>query len=109
LWEIPLLGTGVAQRLTLGPGLQGHASWSGDARRLGFAAEELNFDVWLQPLDPATGGSHGPMKRLTEGATEDLTPSISWDAGKIAYVSRRSDNWSLRIRDSASGAERTVL
>jgi Tol biopolymer transport system component/tRNA A-37 threonylcarbamoyl transferase component Bud32 len=109
LWEIPLLGSGVARRLTLGPGLHRHASWSADARRLIFAAEELNFDVWRQPLDPATGASSGPMQRLTDEATEELMPSISWDAGKIAYVSHRADNWSLRIRDTRSGTERTVL
>ena len=109
LWEIPLLGTGAAQRLTLGPGLHRHASWSGDARRLIFAAEQLNFDVWRQPLDRATGASSGPMQRLTDEATEELTPSISWDAGKIAYVSHRANNWSLRLRDSVSGTERTVL
>jgi len=109
LWEIPLPGSGVAQRLTLGPGLHGHASWSGDAVRLVFAAEELNFDVWLQPLDRATGISRGPLQRLTDEATEELTPSITWDAAKIAYVSHRSDNWSIRTRDIASGIERTVL
>jgi Tol biopolymer transport system component len=99
----------AARRLTLGPGLHGHAGWSGDGGRLVFAAQELNFDVWLQPLDRATGASRGPMQRLTDETTEDLTPSISWDASKIAYVSHRSDNWSLRTRDIASGAERTIL
>jgi Tol biopolymer transport system component len=73
-----------------------------------FAAEELNFDVWLQPLDRA-GAAGGPMKRLMDASSDRLTPSISWDAGKIAYVSRRSDNWFLRIRDMVSGTERSVL
>jgi Tol biopolymer transport system component len=109
LWEIPLLGTGVAQRLTLGPGLHRHAGWSADGRRLIFAAEELNFDVWQQSLDRATGAPRGAMQRLTGEATEELTPSISWDAREIAYVSHRPDNWSLRLRDTASGAARTVL
>lgn len=109
LWEIPIAGKRPAQRLTLGPGTQARASWSGDARRLVFAAEELNFDVWLQPLDRTTGAASGAMQRLTEEATEELTPSLSWDAGKFAYVSQQPDSWSLRIRDGAPGAERTVL
>jgi Tol biopolymer transport system component len=108
LWEIPLEGTGEARRLTLGPGLHRQASWSGDARSLIFAAEELNFDVWLQSLDRA-GAAGGEMKRLMDASSDRLTPSISWDAGKIAYVSRRSDNWFLRIRDMVSGTERSVL
>lgn len=109
LWQIPLLGKGPAERLTLGPGTHQHAGWSGDARRMAFAAEELNFDVWMQPLDRATGMASGPIKRLTEEATEELSPSISWDASRIAYVSRRSDNWSLRTRDTVSGEEHAIL
>jgi len=109
LWEIPLRGTGAAERLTLGPGQHQDARWSDDARSLTFAAAELNFDVWLQPLDRATGLARGSMRRLTEGPTEDLTPSISWDAGRIAYVSRRSNNWSVHTIDMASGMERTVI
>jgi serine/threonine protein kinase len=109
LWEIPLTGTAAATRLTLGPGVHGPAGWSGDGRRLIFAAEELTFAVWLQPLDRATGFARGTMKRLTEETEEELTPSISWDGGKIAYVSHRSDIWSVRARDGASGDDRTVL
>src|SRR5207244_2362690 len=85
------------------------ANWSGDARRIAFTAKELNFDVWIQPLDRATGIASGAAKRLTEEATEDLTPSISWDARRIAYVSRRSGNWSLRTRDLMSGEDRAIL
>jgi Tol biopolymer transport system component len=63
----------------------------------------------MQPLDRATGIASGAIKRLTEEATEELSPSISLDASRIAYVSRRSDNWSLRTRDLKSGEERTIL
>ena len=109
LWQIPLLASGTAERLTLGPGLHQDARWSADARSLVFAEAELNFDVWMQPLDPATGAARGSLKRLTDAATEEVAPSISWDAGRIAYVSRRSDTWSLRARATASGAEHAVL
>lgn len=109
LWEMPLARNGAAQRLTLGPGLHRHAGWSGDARRLIFAAEELNLDVWLQPLDSATGAARGPLNHLTDAATDELTPSISWDGAKIAYVSHGPNGWSLRIRDRAAVTERTVL
>jgi eukaryotic-like serine/threonine-protein kinase len=109
LWEIPLLGTGAAERLTLGPGLHQQGQWTADSKRLTFAAAELNFDVWLQPLDRATGAAHGDAKRLTDDLTEDLSPSISWNGTTAAYVSRRSGNASLRTIDVASGNERTVL
>jgi Tol biopolymer transport system component len=109
LWEISLQGSGPPRRVTLGPGLQAQAGWSGDARRLIFADETLNFDIWLQPLDRSTGGATGQTKRLTEEGTEELTPSMSWDASSIFWMSHRPDNWSLHVRDSASGADRTVL
>ena len=109
LWEIPLLGRGAAERLTHGPGLHQQGRWTGDAKGLTFAAAELNFDVWLQPLDRDTGAARGDMKRLTDELTEDLSPSISWSGTTAAYVSRRSDNWSLRTIDIASGNQRALL
>jgi Tol biopolymer transport system component len=109
LWEIPLLGNSAAQRLTLGPGLHQDARWSADGRSLVFTAAQLNFDVWMQPLDPVTGTARGPLARLTEGVTEERAPSISWDGRRVAYVSRRSDTWSLRARDTASATEHAVL
>ena len=54
-----LLGGGAAERLTLGPGLHQQGRWTADASRLIFAAAELNFDVWLQPLDRGTGAARG--------------------------------------------------
>jgi Tol biopolymer transport system component len=109
LWEIPLLGSGGAERLTLGPGLHQQGQWTADAKRLTFAAAELNFDVWLQPLDRDTGAARGDTKRLTDDLTEDLSPSIGWNGTTAAYVSRRSNTWSLRTIDVATGRERSVL
>src|ERR1017187_5741809 len=109
LWEIRLQGAGTAQRLTLGPGLQRHASWSADGRRLIFAAEELYFNVWVQPLDAATGASRGSPTRLTDEVSEELTPSISWDGTQIAYERHGPDHWSLFIRNRASDRERKIL
>lgn len=109
LWEVPLLGPGAAQRLSLGPGLHQQGRWTGDAKTTTFAAAELNFDLWLQPLDRDTGAARGDMRRLSHELTEDVSPSISWDATKVAYVSRRSANWSLRMIDVVSGNERALL
>ena len=109
LWEIPLIGGGAAGRLTLGPGLHQQGRWTGDAKSLTFAAAELNFDVWMQPLDRATGAARGDTKRLTDELTDDWSPSIDWKGTTAAYVSRRSNTWSLRTIDIASGTQRSVL
>jgi Tol biopolymer transport system component len=109
LWEIPLDGNGAAQRLTLGPGLQRHAGWSADGQSLIFAAEDLNFGVWLLPLDQDSGASRGLMTRLTDEVAEELTPSISWDGAKIAYVSHAPENSILRLRDRAANTEHSIL
>ncbi len=109
LWEIGLTSTGPAQRVTLGPGLQRHATWSADGRRMAFAAEEWNFSVWLQPLDSATGASRGAPTRLSDEVSEELTPSISWDGTRIAYERHGPDHWSLLIRNRASDRELKLL
>jgi eukaryotic-like serine/threonine-protein kinase len=109
IWEIRLHGTDAAQRLTLGPGLQRHASWSADGRRLIFAAEDLNFNVWLQPLDTASGSARGAPTRLTDDVSEELTPSISWDGSETAFERHGPDHWSLLVRNRASEGERKIL
>ena len=109
LWQIGLQGSGPAQRVTLGPGLQRHASWSADGRRLAFAAEELNFSIWLQPLDAATGASRGAPARLTDEVSEELTPSISWDGSRISYEQHGPDHWSLLVRNRASERKLKLL
>jgi Tol biopolymer transport system component len=109
LWEIALRGNGPAERLTHGPGIHQQGRWSADATSLAFAAAELNFDVWLQPLDVRTGVARESQKRLTEALTEDVSPSISWTGATVAYVSRRSTTWSVRTIDVGSGVERAVL
>src|SRR5262249_16270882 len=95
-------------QVTLGPGLQSRARWSGDAQRLVFAAEDLTFDVWLQPLDSSSGAARGEARRLTDQTAQDLSPSVSWDGAHIAFVSHRSGLGSLRTRDG-SGDVRAVL
>ncbi|MEO7272292.1 MAG: protein kinase [Vicinamibacterales bacterium] len=109
LWEIPLLGDGAAERLTHGPGLHQEGRWTGDARGLTFAAAELNFDVWLQPLDRDTGVARGDMRRVTDALSEDVSPSIDWNGRVVSYVRRLSNSWSVRTIDLASGHERAVL
>jgi eukaryotic-like serine/threonine-protein kinase len=109
LWEISLRDRGPAARLTLGPGVHQQGRWSADSSSLTFAAAELNFDVWMQPLDTGTGTARGPLKRLTEAFTEDLSPSVTWNGATVVYVGRRSTTWSVRTIDVASGVERTLL
>jgi Tol biopolymer transport system component/tRNA A-37 threonylcarbamoyl transferase component Bud32 len=109
LWEIDLNGTGAAQRVTLGPGPQRHARWSADGRRLAFAAEDLNFSIWLQPLDAATGAARGSPTRLTDDVSEELTPSVSWDGTRIAYERHGPDHWSLLVRNRVSDRASKLL
>jgi len=110
LWEIPLTGTGLAQRLTLGPGVQAHARWSSNAQRMVFEAEDLDFNIWSQALDRVNGAAKGPLEPLTEGTAQKLSPSVTWDDAKIAYVSRDAeDRWSLIVRDRISRADQMLL
>src|SRR5581483_195754 len=109
LWETPLSRSELPQRLTLGPGQQAHPRWSADARRMVFEADDLEFNISLQPLDQRNGEARGDLQPLTEGAAKKLSPSVTWDGAKIAYVSREADHWSLMVHDRTSQVDQMLL
>ena len=47
----------------------------------------------------------GEMRRLTEDAARDASPSIAADGNKVVFVSNRSGNAGLWIKDLESGRE----
>ncbi len=109
LWDIPAMGKDPGERLTFGPGRHVHAAWSGDASRLAFADEELDFDIWALPLNPATGRPSGSIQRWTTDKTSNWSPSTGWDGRRLAFVNRRPSHTTIHTREIASGVERTVI
>lgn len=115
LWEMGLTrdhrATGRVRRLTSGPGRHPKAAsaQAGNLRRIAFTDEKLNFDVWTIPVDADRGVTTGDMRRLTTDATTEWSPSVSADGRKLAYFSRLTSSWAVRIRDVESGTERTLI
>jgi Tol biopolymer transport system component len=110
LWELALTGSAPAQSLTYGPGRQNYAAWSKDSGRLVFFDAALNFDLWAVALDPQTGAARGEKERLTQGASWELSPSVSADGSVISYLTRRSDtDWFLQTRHGTPATDQTLL
>ena len=92
------------QRLTFGASLERHPSVSGD--HVVFESGSTNIDIWTLPIDANRGKVLGYLQQLTQhAATYDAQPSISADGKKLAFVSSRSGNRDVWIKDLESGSE----
>lgn len=98
-------------RMTGGPDLEMHAAVApaGDASRIAYTSAVLQFDLWSIPVDVERAVARGEIRRITEDRSWEFYPSVSWDARKIAYSTRRGGAHLLCVRDLASGKETTLL
>jgi Tol biopolymer transport system component len=101
-WTIPAAG-GTPTRLTSDLREGGWPVWTADGRSVVFSSARAGSRTLWQI--PASGGE--PVA-LTVGAGEDDQPDISGDGRHVAYTNIRN-RWDLRVRDLASGEERSVL
>ncbi len=119
LWRLPLSAglfqAGQPERLTTGSGNESHpraiasADGKDGAWRIAFASTQLSVGLWSLPLDLNAAKLLGePVKLISDGLRR-ITPSLSADGRRLAYVFRGLDNFGVRVRDLPSGAETTVL
>ncbi|MBA2304178.1 MAG: protein kinase [Acidobacteria bacterium] len=102
LWVIPSQG-GAARRLTADLREGGWPVWTPDGRAIIYSSARAGSrTLWQVPAD---GGNPAA---LTTGAGDDDQPAISADGRHVAYTNVRN-TWDLRIRDLASGVERSLL
>ncbi len=112
LWQAALSTDGTAdgfpRRVTLGPGRQRAASWAQtkSGERLAFADTPINYDIWQQPVDSETGAVKGEMQLLVKSPALDSSPSLSADGSRLAFLSRQTSLWILRLRELAPGGTR---
>jgi Tol biopolymer transport system component len=114
LWEAALAKdatlTGPARRLTAGAAYETEAAFAtSTGGRLAFSSLQLNFDIWGIPIDPSNGTAAGEASRLTQAASYESWPSVSWDGMRLAYSSRRGGAWTLRTRELATQKESTIV
>ena len=112
LWQVSIgpkdwLITRPAHRLTTGSGLDVRPSFARSGF-LVFSSLMENADIWSLPVDASQGRAKGPPEQLTRGLAADYMPSMSADGKKLAFVSERSGNPDIWIKDLESGKEKPL-
>jgi eukaryotic-like serine/threonine-protein kinase len=116
LWRIgispnTLKTTGPPQRLTSGPSFEENPSVviaPGGGLRVEFANLSENIDLWSLPVAANQGKVTGELQRLTQDAAADFNPALSRDGSKIVFVSARSGNHEIWIKDLRTGEESAI-
>ena len=119
LWRIPLSPatgkvTGEPERLTTGSDqeVSGRAVALAPPKnewRIVFASTQSAVNLWSLPMDPNSATVLGEPRKLISDAVRRVSPSLSADGTKLAYVTRGLESSSVRVREVASGAETVLL
>ena len=112
LWQVSISPknwriTGPAHRLTTGSGLDIRPSFA-KTGLLVFSSLVENADIWSLPIDASQGRVKGPPEQLTHDLAADYLPSMSADGKKLAFVSWRSGNPDIWMKDLESGKEKPL-
>ncbi len=94
---------GSVRQLTFGAGLEGDPSMASDGR-LALASWHFNNNLWSMPLR-GDGSGPGHLERLSTTGAFDTNPSISADANRLVFLSRRSGIRQVWIRELDKGGE----
>jgi serine/threonine protein kinase len=101
-WIVPAAG-GTPTRLTSDLREGGWPVWTSDGRAIVVSSARAGSrTLWQIPIDG------GEPATLTTGAGEDDQPDLSSDGRQLAYTNVRH-TWDLRVKDLASGNERSLL
>jgi Tol biopolymer transport system component len=108
VWRIPISPrtgkrSGEPEQVTSGAALEIYPSAAGD--HLAFSSLSSQIDVWSLPVDANSGKVTGELQRLTDDAADDTRPAISQDGKKLVFLSNRSGNNDVWIKDLGSGKE----
>jgi len=95
---------GTPQRLTFGAGLDARPSMAAGGR-LVFSSLASTLDLWKLPIEANQGRATGKLEALTQDAADDRLPNLSADGKKLVFISTRSGNADLWLKDLDSGKE----
>jgi eukaryotic-like serine/threonine-protein kinase len=109
LWQIVLKPpgwrpTGPAEQITFGPASEGYPSVASD-RQVAFSSWTWQNNLWRLAL---LGRPAARIEHLSGTAAIDTHPSMSADGKVLVFLSRRSENLQVWIRDLASHQERAL-
>jgi serine/threonine protein kinase len=94
---------GSPQRLTSGTSLEVKPSVISGGRMV-FASLTHNLNIWSLPIEAARGRVRGEAQKLTYGA-HDAHTSLSADGKKLVFISTRSGNPDVWMKDLETGKE----
>jgi Tol biopolymer transport system component len=111
LWQLSISSgdwqlIGEPERLTSGTGEQWPSASS--TGRLAFMNVQNDNDIGSVSLNPNGGKAAGPLQSVVTGIALDGYPTISADGSKMVYVSRRSGNPDVWLRNFKTGEDRQV-
>jgi Tol biopolymer transport system component len=119
LWKIRISSrtwhvAGEPQRLTFGSGLDAEPSPAADPGGQGvvlaFSSLAFHNHVWRLPIRPKGTADlqrpdAGELQQLTRSGASDTNPSASADGKKIVFLSERSGNKDIWMKDLDSGQD----
>jgi len=73
-----------------------------------FASVTENIDVWRLPLDAESGLASGAIERVTDNAADDRLANLSDDGRTMAFMSSRTGQEGVWLRDVQGGGDRQV-
>jgi Tol biopolymer transport system component len=105
LWEFRITPdrriSSVPRRLTFGADMEAQPSAWGN--RVAFVSGSLNINVWMTPMESGHGRLLEPHRITDDAGPFALSPSVSSDGSKIAYVSTRAGSRDIWFKDLATG------
>ncbi len=112
VWRLaisPATGRVVGEpvRLTLGTAIERSPAVSSRGQVV-FTSLAENVDVWRLPLDAKTGLASGAVQRVTDNAAIDRLINVSDDGRTMAFVSSRTGQDELWIRDVPTTRDRLI-
>ncbi len=99
---------GLPQRLTSSPTIEESPSVAliaDGSVKIAFASLGENTDIWSLPLEANTGKVTGELRQWTRDTAADFHPSLSADGRKMVFVSARSGNQEISIKDLGTGED----
>lgn len=112
VWEIAISpdngrASAPPRRLTFGSAVERSPAIA-TSGRIVFASVNENVDVWRVPVDARTGVATGPLTRVTDSAASDRLRNVSRDGKTLAFISSRTKQDEVWLRDVETGSERQV-
>jgi Tol biopolymer transport system component len=108
LWQLAVPATtakasGPPQRLTSGTTLEAKPSVNAGGD-IAFASLTANLNIWALPIDAIRGIPNGDLQKATHGAYDAHT-SLSADGRRLVFISTRSGNPDVWMKDLSTGNE----